>query len=393
MVYLFQLGGDIWSNILWFFIVMAFFSVYPKLMVYQMLFRLEKSAIMIEGLTSKAKNIVIKKITKKPKRELVQKINSFLEFFAIEPISLDPYGIIKKIEHISNLSEKRFKVFVKEIVPKFDKEEQANLSMGLSGAISLNQIAKVVRHYVETVRKTKNLQYGMILEMQLPLIERISKSLVKGTESLTNGWPIGDSAGSLVVAKMIGSNKTKEIEEDVVSTSKNIKGRSVIIMKANGPGGRLGKLGKAVEKIVKKNKISKIITIDAAAKLEGEKTGTVAEGVGVAIGGIGVDRAQIENLAVKEDIPLDSIVIKMSQEEAIEPIAEAILKAVPRTIEIVDDDIEKSRGKILVVGVGNSSGIGNDAKAAEKAEEEARKVLRIMKTRENKEKKGFFDRF
>jgi len=393
MVYLFQFGGDIWSNILWFFIVMAFFAAYPKLMVYQMLLKLENAAIMIEGLSSKAKNTVIKKITKIPKKELIQKINNFLEFFTIEPVNLDPYGIIKKIEYISNLSEKRFKVFVKEIVPKFDEEEQANLSMGLSGAISLNQVAKIVRHYVETVRKTKNLQYGMILEMQLPLIERISKSLLKGTECLTNGWPIGDSAGSLVVAKMIGNNKTKEIEEDVVATNKKIKGRPVIIMKAKGPGGRLGKLGKAVEKIVKNNKISKIITIDAAAKLEGEKTGIVAEGVGVAIGGIGVDRAYIENLAVKEEIPLDSIMVKMSQEEAIEPIADAILKAVPRTIEVVENDIEKSRGKMLIVGVGNSSGIGNNAKAADRAEEQARKVLRIMKTREEKEKKGFFNRF
>jgi hypothetical protein len=393
MVYLFQAGGDIWSNILWFIILMAFFSVYPRLMVAQMVWKLEKSAVMIEGLTAQAKNIVIKKITKKPKKELREKVNNFLEFFMIEPVSLDPYGIIKKLEHIADLSEKRFKMFVKDVAMGLDKEEQANLVMGLSGAITLNQIAKIVRHYVELVRKTKNLQYGMMLEMQLPLIERISRSLIKGTEAMTNGWPIGDSVGSLVAAHMIGKNKTKEIEEDVVAVKKKIKGKSVVIMKAKGPGGRLGKLGKAVEKIVRKNRVDKIITIDAAGKLEGEKTGTIAEGVGVAIGGIGVDRAYIENLAVKKNIPLDSVVIKMAQEEAFEPMPEDVLKAVPKAIKTVEDDVAKSRGRILIVGVGNCSGVGNDERAAEGAEEQVRKVLKIMKAREEKEKKGFWDWF
>jgi hypothetical protein len=362
-------------------------------MVAQMVWKLERSAVMIESLTDKAENTVIKKITKKPKRELREKVKNFLEFFMIEPVNLDPYGIISKIEHISNLSEKRFKSFVKEVAPKFNEEEKANLVMGLSGAVSLNQVAKIVRHYVELVKKTKNMQYGMLIDMQLPLIERISKSLLKGTEALTNGWPIGDSIGPLVAAQMIGNKKARKVEEDVVAVKKRIRGKRVIIMKANGPGGRLGKLGKAVEKVVRRNKIDKIITIDAAAKLEGEKTGTVSEGVGVAIGGLGVDRAYIENLAVKKKIPLDSVVIKMLQEEAIEPMPEAVLNSVQKTIHIVENNLENSRGTILIVGVGNSSGIGNDGKAAQKAEEQARKVLRMVKRREKEEKKSFWQWF
>jgi hypothetical protein len=390
MAFLLQFGGDIWSNILWLIILVIFFNFYPRIMVSQLLWRLEKSATMLEGLTSKAKNIVLKKLPKRSK-EIKERIDNFLEFFMIEPVSLDPYGIIKKLEHISNLSEERFKVFVKDLASSLNKEEQANLVMGLSGAISLYQLAKVVRHYVETVRKTKNLQLGMVLEMQLPLIERISKALLQGTEALTNGWPIGDSVGCMVAAKLIGNSKAREMEEDVVVAEKKIKGKKVIIMKAKGPGGRLGKLGKAVEKLLKKRKVSKIITIDAAAKLEGEKTGKVAEGVGVAIGGIGIDRAYIENLATKKNIPLDSIVIKMSQEEAIQPIPEAVLKAVPLALQAVERTIENSKGNILVVGVGNTCGIGNDGKAAEKAEIEARKILKMLKKRREEEKKSFWD--
>ncbi|MEM5879595.1 MAG: DUF1512 family protein, partial [Candidatus Aenigmatarchaeota archaeon] len=132
---------------------------------------------------------------------------------------------------------------------------------------------------------------------------------------------------------------------------------------------------------------------DAAAKLEGEKTGKVAEGVGVAIGGIGVDRAYIEELATKKKIPLDSIVIKMSQEEAIQPIPEAVLKAVPIAVETVERNIENSRGRILIVGVGNTCGVGNDARSVEKATTEAKKVLKMLKKRREEGKKGFWDWF
>lgn len=393
MYKLFQMGGDIISNILWLLVLLIFFNFYPKLMVAQLLWKLEKSVTFLEDLTTQAKNMVAKKLEKKPRKEIREKIDNFMEFFAIEPVSLDPFGIIKKIEHISNLSENKFKVFVEEIGGRLNKEEKANLMMGLSGAISLYQLAKIVRHYVELVRKTKNLQLGMVLEMQLPFIEKISKALLHGTEAFVNGWPIGDSVGCMVAAKMIGDTKVKETEDDVVIAKKKIEGREVIIVKAKGPGGRLGKLGKSVEKIVKRQKVAKIITVDAAAKLEGEKTGKIAEGVGVAIGGIGVDRAYIENLATQKNIPLDSIVIKMSQEEAFQPITEPILKAIPFAVEAVKRSIKNSKGRVLLVGVGNTCGVGNNEKAVEESEKQIRKVLKMLEQREKERKKGFWDWF
>ncbi len=382
-------GEGIWGNIVWFLLFMVFIFFYPRLMIAQMLWRLEQTAELIEGWSAKAKGIVTKRISRRPDRKLKQAVANFTEFFMIQPVSLDPYGIIKKLEHVVNLSEQRFEWFVDNVAPKLDSETKANIRMGLSGAISLNQVAKLVRHFVELIRKTKNLQLALVLQMQLPLIERISKALLYGTEALTNGWPIGDSIGSLIAARMIGTSKVKQIEKDTVLAKKHISGRDVLILKAKGPGGRVGKLGPAVEKLVKKHKIVKIITIDAAAKLEGEKTGSVAEGVGVAMGGIGVDRAYIENIAVKRRIPLDSVVIKMSQEEAIQPMAPETLAAADRVIRIVEKNIANTRAKglILVVGVGNSCGVGNDAAAAEKAERLAKKVMRIVKARKEKEKR------
>ncbi len=377
-----QIGGDWLGNILWFAILMVFFYFYPRILLYQALTQLEQKAIFIENLMHKGKNIVIRKVSKAGK-DVREAISNFLDFFVIEPVSLDPYGIIRKLEHLSNLSEKRFKNFVKQIAPNFNEEEQANIIMGLAGGISLNQVAKLVRHFVELIKKTKNLQLALVLQMQLPMIERISKALLKGTEALTHGWPIGDSIGPLIAAHLIGDSKAVEIEEDVVAARKKILKRDVIILKAKGPGGRLGKLGRAVEKIVRKNKVAKIITIDASAKLEGEKTGAIAEGVGVAIGGIGIDKSYIENIATEKDIVLDSIVIKMLPEEAIMPMKLEVLNSLEKALKYVNKSIErtKTKGLIVIVGVGNSSGVGNDKKAALEAENNIRRIYAMLKKR------------
>jgi len=394
-------SGDIWTNLIWFAFFIVFMLFYPRIVIAQTLFRLELSAQMLEGLTRKAKAIVVRQITRNPSPKLRQEINNFLEFFVISPVSVDPYGIIKKIEHVMDLSEERFKYFVDQIAPKMDEEMKQNIKMGLSGAISLNEVSKQVRHFVELIRKTKNLQLALILQMQLPMIERISKALLDGTEALSHGWTIGDSAGSFVAAHMAGSTKMREIEEDVMLASKTVAGRRVLILKAKGPGGRLGKIGKAVEKLVKRNrgKVSKIITVDAAAKLEGEKTGSIAQGVGVALGGVGVDRSYIENVAVNKKIPLDSIVVKMAEEEAIQPIKPEIVSAIPKVQKLVEDDIRSTKGKgvIIIVGVGNSSGVGDSKAAAQKAEQLAKRISLIVKKREKKlkeeEKKNWLKKF
>jgi hypothetical protein len=107
--------------------------------------------------------------------------------------------------------------------------------------------------------------------------------------------------------------------------------------------------------------VDAIIMVDAALKLEGEKTGEIAEGIGAAIGGIGVDRYQIEAVATKNGIPLYAIVIKQSLTEAIsimrKDIAETFDKVSKRVDRIIDEKTKKG-DKILIVGVGNTFGVG-----------------------------------
>jgi len=387
-----EMTTDIFSQVfnifLWIF-VLGF--VFPKLVVYQMLVKLEQSTIRLEAMSKKAQKTVFGKISKKSDKKVEEQIRNFMEFFAISPVGLDPYGIVKKFDHLVKQEKDRFKYFVNQIAPKSSEEEKANIMMGLSGSMGLYQLTKIVRHFLELTKKTKSQYYAMMLQMQLPLIERIAESLIHGTEALSNGWVIGDGVGPYVAASYVGSDDVKIVDEENVVSKKKRKGRDVIIIKAKGPGGRTGSPGEVLEKLSKKTKIAKIITIDAAAKLEGEKTGSIAEGIGVAMGGIGVEKSYIEDVVVKNKIPIDSIIVKMSQEEAIMPMKKSILDAVPKVMKILDETVDrtKDKGAVVVIGVGNTSGVGNDGKNIKRTGEEIKKIAEKIEKREKSKKKKF----
>ncbi|MFH0890057.1 MAG: DUF1512 domain-containing protein [Candidatus Aenigmatarchaeota archaeon] len=377
--------------VLLFWIVMIFF--YPRMALMQIIWRLEQSVKNLEDMSQKSKKIVLSQIAEKPSERVRNAVDRMVEFFAIEPVTLDPYGVIPKIEHIVNAEEEKLKYTIAEITPRTDEEKRANIMMGVAGAMSVNQIAKIVKHFLVTIKKTKNIQLAMILQMQLPMIERIAKAMYKGTGYLATGQPVGDSIGPYIAAKLINDKKISLLEPDTVVALTAYKGRNMLVMKALGPGGRLGKLGRATEKVLGKYRVKRIVTIDAAAKLEGEQTGSVAEGVGVAMGGIGVERAQIENIAVRNKIPLDSIIVKMSQEEAITAMPRDVRNAVPTVMESLDRAVERTRkgDYILLIGVGNTSGIGNSSKDLKTAEEviekNAKKEEAEKKKREKENKK------
>jgi hypothetical protein len=383
----FGIGTDpAFSWIIWIIFMVVFFMFYPRIMLSQIMWKLERVVRDLEAMSNDSKKFITREISKKPSKPLRDSVNRFFEFFMITPVSLDPYGVMKKVEHLVQGQKERFDYFVDQVAPRMEEEKKANIQMGLAGGITLYELSKIVRHYVEIVKKTKSFQIAMILQMQLPLIETIAKSVYKGTKTLAKGRPIGDALGPYVIAHLIGNEKFKVIEEDIIMTERRMHGRRVYLLKARGPGGRLGRPGKAVDKLVNSHKISKIISVDAAAKLEGEKTGSIAEGIGVAMGGIGVERSYIENIAVKNKIPLDSVIVKMSQEEAIQPLKKVIISALPGVKESIKRSIEatSSGSSIIIVGVGNTSGVGNSIKSLEKTVEWVEKYEKENKSKKKK---------
>ncbi len=100
--------------------------------------------------------------------------------------------------------------------------------------------------------------------------------------------------------------------------------------------------------------------IDAALKLEGEDSGSVAQGFGAAIGGIGTDRFKIEAIATKYDIPIFAIVVRQSVKEAItlmtKEISDQAENVKSQVYEMITDNSNPNQ-TVLVIGVGNTLGV------------------------------------
>ncbi len=377
---------DIAGTLIWFVLFFVLIFLYPRLMLSQMLYKLEQSATKIENMAQASMRLTARKIDKTPSKDLKKKIQEFSDFFVVEPSSIDPYGIVKKIDQTVRGMEDRFDEFVEDVSKgSYDHKQQINY--GMRATIGVRQISKIVRHYVETAKKFKNLQIAMILQMQLPIIEKIAEAEVKGTEAFVNAWPIGDSIGPLVAANFM--EKSNEVAEDTMMGTINIEGRKCFVLKAKGPSPHLGRDDEAIEKIMKKNKIVRVVTIDAAMKMEGEKEGSVAEGVGFAMGGWG-QREMIENFLMPKKMPIDSIVVKVGMTEAITPMSKEVYESVPRVQELVKKAVMRAKKgqKVIIIGVGNSSGIANDKHSLGELQKLVNQFDRKKKETEAKKKKG-----
>jgi hypothetical protein len=155
----------------------------------------------------------------------------------------------------------------------------------------------------------------------------------------------------------------RKVPKDCVVATVPFEGRTALVLKAEGPGGNVGKPGDAVETVIEENegKIACIVMIDAGLKLEGEMVGEVAEGIGAAIGGPGVDQYKIEAKLTKYKIPNYAVIVKEDIGDAVSPMRKEINDAVDKAIDRVRDVVKertKEGDKVIIVGVGNSIGVG-----------------------------------
>jgi hypothetical protein len=202
-----------------------------------------------------------------------------------------------------------------------------------------------------------------MLQMNLPLLLKMVNAQFEGIKSFSEGNPIGDGLGPLVAGLLLQGVEESQLEErgEMVVGCKKLEGRTVVIARAKGPGGRVGKVGKTITSLIKEKEIKMIITVDAALKMEGETTGTVAEGIGVGVGGPGVDKWIIEEEMMEHNLQIDAVIVKMSPEEAICQMNKKILESSNKALKVVSEAILRSPegSNVLVVGVGNSNGIPN----------------------------------
>jgi hypothetical protein len=358
----------------WLFIGMIFFGISifltPRMIGLQArigMGQLRKSVRELEGWAKESKRVALRGITKhgKLKRDVEREFNNFLEFFAITPVGEDPVGVLRRLEHVLDVRKKRFEGIVARLAPNAEPEAAANLEMTIEGAMASYTLYRLVRHFALLAEKTKSYQLVMLLQMQLPFLKEYAKAFVDATKAFDVGKPIGDGVGAMTATQLIGNARWEEPIEDTIYAETKFDGRKLLVVKAKGPGGRVGKPGELIKRLAGRRKIDRIIMIDAALKLEGDKSGQVIEGVGAAIGGPPTEKYKIEEIAVKYKVPLDAIVIKESFKEAIRPLNKRLVRAVDVATERVKQAVRertKSGDVVIIAGIGNTIGIGQRAK-------------------------------
>jgi len=345
------------------------FIIYgQRIQYYVTLSRVSRSVNQLKAIEDNAKKEAVDYITRDrgDREEMVERINGVLEYVTIMPESIDPSGVVSKIQHVVRTGDDRIRGEVGTLLKNADRVIVSVAQNMLEIASALNTIHKVVRHYYLTGKKTSSYRTRLQLQMMMPLIMELAQALAKATTAIKEAAPIGDGLGPMVVSRLLSGVPTEGVGRDTVMGMTQLEGRTLYLVKAEGPMGYVGEPGEALKSLIEERGVtpSAIIMVDAALKLEGEKTGEVAEGVGAAIGGVGVEKFQIEEIATRHKIPLYAVVVKESEVEALTTMRKEVGDSIPVVMERLSRLIAEktSEGdRVVVIGVGNTLGIGQDS--------------------------------
>jgi hypothetical protein len=353
------------AYILWFAPIIVLMIYGQKFQAWMILGDVSKSLTRLKTMKETARKEVIDyiKTSITPTADPSERIDKFLEYFAIMPVDLDPQGIIRKLDHVMRIKDERIRSEIKRMAEGMTEWQASRIENILEAATALNMIYKIVRHFYLMGKRTTGMFVLVQLQMVMPLLLQEAEALESAISAFKKGLPIGDGIGPMVVGRMMLGKEKKTIARETVYSEEVRLGRKLYMLKAEGPAGSVGRPGEAVYRLVAELglRIDAIIMIDAALKLEGEKTGAIAEGVGSAIGGIGVERYQIEDVATKFSIPIYAIIVKQSVQDAITVMRKEISDSFDKlynTVSAVIEDKTLEGDSILVIGVGNTAGVG-----------------------------------
>lgn len=372
-----QIGGVDFSqfswllNILWLVFILVFSLYGARIQVWQWLKQIESGLYELKQMSIESRESAISTFKQygKTEAEIAKGIDRWLDFFTIMPVDLDPAGVLKRLDHLLDDRRERFQEFVRELAPNGTTSAYQNLENTMEVTQFLSLAFRVVRHFYLLGKKTGSQIMIMQIQMQMPDLLRMAKAYFDSVEAFSDGKPIGDGVGVVVVTRFarkygVGPDAyVNEIGREVGYYPVQAEGRTVYVLRATGPGGTVGKPGFAVKTLVEQNngEIKRIITVDAALKLEGEELGRISEGAGAAIGDPGPEKHAIEETATQNGIALEAFVIKEDEAGAIGVMQKKVLESVPEVIDRIKEAILKRTqpgDKIVLAGIGNTMGIG-----------------------------------
>jgi hypothetical protein len=341
----------------------AFFVYGQRIQTFFMLIDVRRKLRQLELFKNSARSRLLNLVQGySPNRtDAANMLDMLTESFMIAPENLDPAGIVGKLQHVLDTYDDHLKAEVRRLAPAATEIEANNLANLLEVSIDLDTMFRVVRHYYLQSKKQGGMLALTQLQMGLPSIMEEAEAYNAAVDAFAQGKPVGDGIGPLIATHFAQGSKPIELVKDTNVYESIIEGRRLLIVRAKGPGGNVGKPGLAVEKLIQERApLKAIITVDAALKLEGEPTGEIAEGVGAAIGGPGVERYQIEEAATKSQIPLYAVVVKMSSKEAISEMSTQIKTVAEEAEERVRVAILRDTmpgDTVVLAGIGNTIGI------------------------------------
>ena len=368
-------GEESDPNSPWMWVYIISLAIVPFFMMYAQKFQsrvilgeISKSLVKLKTMRENARKEAIDYVKTVLKMSSIPSdpaagVDRFLEYFTILPVDLDPNGLVHKLDHVMRTRDDRVRLEIKKLCLGAGDQEVSKIENILEAATALNLIYKVVRHYYLMGKRTTSMFILVQLQMVMPLLLEEAEALQKAISAFKRGQPIGDGIGPMVVGKMMFGKEKKLAARETIYSEDEYKSRKLYLLKAEGPAGTVGRPGEAITRLVGDLgiKIDTIIMIDAALKLEGEKTGDVAEGIGVAIGGIGVEKYQVEEVATRFNIPIYAVIIKQSVQDAItimrKEIADAFEKVTNTVYSVIEDKTSEGQS-VMVIGVGNTIGVG-----------------------------------
>jgi len=360
----FGTGGD--SNpfmmLIWFLPIILFVFYGQRIQLIITSREIKKKMSELEQFRNDSRNELINYIKQKlsPSGDPTQKLDRFFDYFTIMPVDIDPNGIIPKIHHLVRSREDTTRKQVKSMFSEISTLEITKVQNLLEIVTTLQLLHKIVRHLFLTAKKQNNYPLILPLQMMLPFIMEQAEALKDAIPAFKQAQPIGDGIGPLVVGGMMLNTKKQKAEFETVYSESEFNGRKLILLKAEGPYATVGRPGEATESLIEKLKPNIIIMVDAALKLEGEDTGSIAQGFGAAIGGIGTDRFKIEAVAAKYNIPILALVVRQSVKDAItlmnKEISDQTENVRSQVYEMITDNSNPNQ-TVLVIGVGNTMGV------------------------------------
>jgi len=363
----FPIDSNTLITLLWVASFVAFFFYGARLQTYNALREIGSGLNKLKVMKDKARKEAIDYMVNvgKAPGDPAQRVDQFLDYVTIMPVDIDPAGLVGKIDHVVTTNNDRVRAEVTALMNQSAPVSPVTVSISenlLEVATALNILHKVVRHFYLLGKKTNSYFTLIQLQMLMPMIIQEADAYLNAVDSFKVGQPVGDGIGPTVVSKYMVGKEKRAIAKDTVMAITEYKGRKLYVLKADGPMAYVGQPGVAIKKVVEEMgvKPTAIVMIDAALKLEGEKSGEIAEGVGAAIGGIGVEKFQIEEVATQNKIPLYAILVKQSILEAITVMRKEIAEASDKVVQVLNRVIEektKEGDDVVIAGIGNTLGV------------------------------------